>query len=339
MNILVTGGAGYIGSHTAIELLKKGCTVTILDNFSNSSPSVVDRIRILTGITPHLVCADINDTETLNSVFSIGAFNAVIHFAGVKAVGESTINPLLYYSTNVRGSISLLEVMVKHNVKTFIFSSSATVYGSPSNLPISETCATSPTNPYGRSKLSVEDVLADIYVSDNSWKIAILRYFNPVGAHQSGLLGECPTGIPNNLMPYLSQVAAGIRPELVVYGNDYPTPDGTGVRDYVHVSDLAVGHIAALEHITSLSGGTYLPINLGTGRGHSVLEVIHAFEIASGRQISYRYSDRRPGDVAQSYADVTKSNNILRWVAKKDIGDMCSDTWRWQLRNPYSYSK
>lgn len=339
MNILVTGGAGYIGSHTVIELLNNGHIVTILDNFSNSSPAILDRITLLTGVTPCLVRADVNDKETLDSTFNTSAFDAVMHFAGVKAVGESTINPLLYYSTNVCGSIALLQAMQKYKVTTFIFSSSATVYGSPSQFPIAETCATNPTNPYGRSKLSVEDLLADIYSSDNTWKIAILRYFNPVGAHESGLIGECPAGIPNNLMPYLSQVAAGIRPEVIVYGSDYPTPDGTGIRDYIHVSDLAIGHIAALDHISSSSHGVYLPMNLGTGRGYSVLEIIQAFEIACGRKIPYRYSERRPGDIAQSYADVSRSNELLRWVAKKDITDMCSDVWRWQIRNPQGYAQ
>jgi UDP-glucose 4-epimerase len=337
MKILVTGGAGYIGSHTTLHLLKTGHDVVIIDNFSNSSPTVIDRIKKLAHITPTLVEGDILDLPFLNNLFSDHEFDAVIHFAGVKAVGESVADPLLYYQTNVTGSLNLLSAMKSYNVKRFIFSSSATVYGSPTSLPISETAVKAPTNPYGNSKYIVEQALEDLFKSDKDWRIVSLRYFNPVGADESGLIGEHPRGVPNNLMPFISQVACGTRDKLLVFGNDYPTHDGTGVRDYIHVSDLAEGHVAALNFISNSNNGIFCPANLGAGKGYSVLDLIEAFEKVSNKKILYSVAERRPGDIATSFADPRKANNLFEWYAKKGILEMCADTWRWQSKNPNGY--
>jgi len=326
MKILVTGGAGYIGSHTVIELLAAGMDVTIIDNLCNSKASVLDRIEAVAGRRPGFVQADIRDRDALKSALS--GCGAVIHFAGLKAVGESVAMPIEYYDNNVSGSVTLFEAMRDANVKTLVFSSSATVYGDPASVPIREDFPLSATNPYGRSKLMIEDVLRDVAKADSSWRIALLRYFNPVGAHVSGTLGEDPNGIPNNLMPYVSQVAVGKLAQLSVFGNDYPTPDGTGVRDYIHVVDLAPGHLAALGALARHAG--VLTVNLGTGRGYSVLEMVRAFEQASGRPVPYRVASRRPGDIAQCYADPGLAKHLLGWQAERGIDAMCADTWRWQ---------
>lgn len=326
MKILVTGGAGYIGSHTVVELLAAGFDVTILDNFSNSKASVIDRIEAIAGRRPALVAGDIRERATLMEALS--GCGAVIHFAGLKAVGESVAKPIEYYDNNVSGSVTLFEAMRDTGVKTLVFSSSATVYGDPASVPIQEHFPLSATNPYGRSKLMIEDMLRDIAKADESWRIALLRYFNPVGAHASGTLGEDPNGIPNNLMPYVSQVAVGKLEELAVFGNDYPTPDGTGVRDYIHVVDLALGHLAALGALAKAPG--LLTVNLGTGRGYSVLEMVRAFEQASGRPVPYRIAPRRPGDIAQCYADPALAAQLLGWKAERGIDAMCADSWRWQ---------
>ncbi len=328
-NILVTGGAGYIGSHTCVELLAAGHNLLVIDNFSNSKPAVVKRIEQISGRSVPFLEVDIRDRGALRDVFRQHAIDAVIHFAGLKAVGESVAQPLRYYDNNISGSITLFEVMVESGVKTLVFSSSATVYGDPHSVPIREDFPLSATNPYGRSKLMLEDMLRDIARSDESWRIALLRYFNPVGAHESGILGEDPNDIPNNLMPYISQVAVGKLAQLSVFGNDYPTPDGTGVRDYIHVVDLARGHRAALQALSEQSGGV-LTVNLGTGKGYSVLDVISAFERASGRPVPYRIAPRRDGDVAQCYADPSLANELLGWHAERDLETMCRDAWRWQ---------
>lgn len=333
MNILVTGGAGYIGSHTCVELLQAGHSVFIVDNFSNSSPVVIERLSAIAGRAPNVVRADIRDRAAMERVFSSNRFDAVIHFAGLKAVGESVDEPILYYENNVVGSLLLFETMAAHGVKAIVFSSSATVYGDPASVPIREDFPLSPTNPYGRSKWMVEEILRDISRSDSSWKIALLRYFNPVGAHESGQIGEDPQGTPNNLLPYISQVAVGRLRELSVFGNDYPTQDGTGVRDYIHVVDLARGHLAALEHI----GSGAVAINLGTGCGYSVLEMIRAFEEASGRRIPFRIASRRPGDISTCYADPSLADKILGWRARFGLREMCVDAWRWQHMNPEGY--
>lgn len=337
MKLLVTGGAGYIGSHTALHLLNSGHDVTIFDNLSNSSAIAVERIASLSSKRPELIVGDILDSTTLHEAFSKTKFDAAIHFAGVKAVGESVADPLLYYQTNVTGTLNLLSAMKTHSVKRIIFSSSATVYGSPKTLPITENADTQPTNPYGRSKLIVEQILQDLFISDPEWRIASLRYFNPVGADASGLIGEHPSGVPNNLMPFVSQVACGIRERLSVFGQDYPTLDGTGVRDYIHVSDLADGHLAALNYISSIDQGCFLPANLGAGKGYSVLELISAFEQASCREIPYTIVDRRPGDIATSYADPALANKLFGWFANRGIQEMCADTWRWQSNNQNGY--
>jgi len=333
VNILVTGGAGYIGSHTCVELLQAGHSVFIVDNFSNSSPVVIERLSAIAGRAPNVVRADIRDRAAMERVFSSNRFDAVIHFAGLKAVGESVDEPILYYENNVVGSLLLFETMAAHGVKAIVFSSSATVYGDPASVPIREDFPLSPTNPYGRSKWMVEEILRDISRSDSSWKIALLRYFNPVGAHESGQIGEDPQGTPNNLLPYISQVAVGRLRELSVFGNDYPTQDGTGVRDYIHVVDLARGHLAALEHI----GSGAVAINLGTGCGYSVLEMIRAFEEASGRRIPFRIASRRPGDISTCYADPSLADKILGWRARFGLREMCVDAWRWQHMNPEGY--
>lgn len=326
MKVLVTGGAGYIGSHTVVELLAAGFDVTILDNLSNSKVSVIDRIESIAGRRPEFVQGDIRDRTTL--LATLPGCGAVIHFAGLKAVGESVEKPIEYYDNNVAGSVTLFEAMRDTGVKTLVFSSSATVYGDPASVPIHEDFPLSATNPYGRSKLMIEEMLRDIAKPDGSWNIALLRYFNPVGAHASGTLGEDPNGIPNNLMPYVSLVAVGKLPQLSVFGNDYPTPDGTGVRDYIHVVDLALGHLAALGALAKQSG--VLTVNLGTGQGYSVLEMVHAFERASGKPVPYRIAPRRPGDIAQCYADPSLAARLLGWKAERGIQAMCTDTWRWQ---------
>ena len=330
--ILVTGGTGYIGSHTVVELLGRGETVLILDNLCNSSLKVLDRIETIAGRRPAFVQADIRDLGAVQAVFRDHDIESVVHFAGLKAVGESVVKPLAYYENNVAGTLNLLHAMTEAGVRQLVFSSSATVYGDPHTVPIREDFPLCATNPYGRTKLMIEDILRDLLVADPEWRIAILRYFNPVGAHASGLIGESPNGIPNNLMPFVSQVAVGQRSELSVFGSDYPTPDGTGVRDYIHVVDLALGHLAALDALAR-SGGM-LTVNLGTGQGYSVLDMVRAFETASGRSVPYRLVDRRPGDIASCYADPALAEAVLGWRAIRGIEEMCSDTWRWQAANP-----
>jgi len=326
--ILITGGTGYIGSHTAVELIASGHDVVIADNLSNSKVSVLDRIERISGHRPEFVKADIRQRLDLEKIFSRYRFEAVIHFAGLKAVGESVREPLKYYDNNVAGSLSLIGCMAEAGVKRIVFSSSATVYGEPPSVPIREDFPLSVRSPYGRTKLMIENILRDLVAADPDWHVGLLRYFNPVGAHPSGMIGEDPVGIPNNLMPYVAQVAIGRREELLVYGNDYPTPDGTGIRDYIHVVDLARGHLAAFNALRERAG--VLTVNLGTGCGHSVLEVIRAFGMASGKTVPYRFVGRRSGDIAQCFADPTHANEILRWQTKLGIGDMCADTWRWQ---------
>ena len=326
--ILVTGGTGYIGSHTCVVLMLAGFDVVILDNLSNSQRSVLDRVARVAGRSPVFVEGDVRDKVMLRSVLKQHDIAAVIHFAGLKAVGESIKQPLRYYDCNVAGTVTLCEAMAEKGLKTLIFSSSATVYGDPASVPIREDFPTSATNPYGRSKLMIEEILADIYKSDDSWRIARLRYFNPVGAHESGLIGEAPSGVPNNLMPYVAQVAAGKREKLSVYGDDYSTRDGTGVRDFIHVVDLAEGHLAALKYLQSMGG--MLTVNLGTGCGYSVLEMVAAFAKASGRAVPYQIVGRRPGDIGECWADPAKAAQQLGWRATRDIGAMCRDTWRWQ---------
>jgi len=339
MRILVTGGAGYIGSHTCLELLQAGYEIIVVDNLVNSQEESLKRVQQLAGKTLQFHKADLLDKEALRAIFDCagGEIEAVIHFAGLKAVGESVAEPLRYYHNNVTGTLMLLEVMSEHKVKNLVFSSSATVYGDPARVPITEDFPLSPTNPYGRSKLMIEEILRDVHRADTSWNIALLRYFNPVGAHPSGRIGESPSGIPNNLLPYISQVAVGRLAELSVFGNDYPTRDGTGVRDYIHVVDLAVGHLKALEKLAEKPG--VVTYNLGTGRGYSVLEVIEAFERASGKKIPYRITGRRPGDVATCYADPSKAQAELGWFSIRGIDEMCADTWRWQSANPNGYGE
>ncbi len=333
MRILVTGGAGYIGSHTCVQLLESGHAVLVVDNFSNSSPVVLERIKKITGKEFDFAQVDIRDKAALERIFAADRFDAVIHFAGLKAVGESVAEPTRYYDNNVTGSLVLFEVMAAHALKTIVFSSSATVYGDPASVPIREDFPLAPTNPYGRSKLMVEEILSDIARSDPAWRVTLLRYFNPAGAHQSGFIGEDPNGIPNNLIPYISQVAVGRLRELSVFGNDYPTPDGTGVRDYIHVVDLARGHLAALEKLCT--GVTIL--NLGTGCGYSVLDMVRAFEEASGCRVPYRITSRRAGDIASCYADPTLATSVLGWHAQLGLAQMCADSWRWQSMNPEGY--
>nr|BAG55466.1 UDP-glucose 4-epimerase [uncultured bacterium] len=335
MHILVTGGAGYIGSHTVLELLNAGYAVTIIDNLSNSKIQSVERVNALTGKEAAFYEADLLDPEALDKVFEANSFDAVIHFAALKAVGESVEKPLLYYRNNVAGTLNLVEAMQKHGVKNIVFSSSCTVYGNPETVPIREDAPRSAYNPYGRTKLMMEDILSDVYVADNEWNVILLRYFNPIGAHPSGQIGEDPNGIPNNLVPYIAQVAVGKRPFLRVWGNDYDTPDGTGVRDYIHVVDLARGHLAALDKLADKPGvGAY---NLGTGRGYSVLEVLAAFEKACGKPLPHEIMARRPGDAAQAYADPAYAEQELGWKAEFDIDRMCEDHWRWQAQNPNGY--
>lgn len=335
MSILVTGGAGYIGSHTVVLLLQAGLDVVVFDNLCNSHPEVFNRIETITGKRPHFVEGDIRDKAALSKVFSEHSIESVIHFAGLKAVGESVAKPLMYYQNNVEGSLNLFDVMAQHNCKRIVFSSSATVYGDPASVPIREHFPLSATNPYGQSKLMIENILRDIAVSDPSWQISLLRYFNPVGAHESGLIGEDPNGMPNNLMPFVAQVAIGRREKLSVFGGDYPTVDGTGVRDYIHVVDLAAGHLKALEALNPEHGCQ--AYNLGTGNGYSVLQVVKAFAKASGREIPYEIAPRRPGDIATCYADPAYSAEKLGWTAHFDLARMVTDHWRWQSQNPNGF--
>ncbi|MFZ5523324.1 MAG: UDP-glucose 4-epimerase GalE [Pseudomonadota bacterium] len=326
--ILITGGTGYIGSHTVVEMMLAGFDTLIVDNFCNSKATVLGRIEQIVGRRPKFVEADIRDRQAMLALFARHRFDAVIHFAGLKSVGESVAQPLRYYDNNIHGGLVLFETMAEAGVKTLVFSSSATVYGDPHAVPIREDFPLSTTNPYGRSKLIIEDILRDIAHADSSWRMALLRYFNPVGAHESGLIGEDPHGVPNNLMPYIAKVAAGNLAELSVFGNDYPTHDGTGVRDYIHVVDLARGHIAALKALKVAEG--VLTVNLGTGQGYSVLDVVRAFEAASGRKVPYRIVGRRPGDIATCYADPSLAKTLLGWQAQYGIDEMCRDAWRWQ---------
>jgi UDP-glucose 4-epimerase len=335
--ILVTGGAGYIGSHTCVELLEAGYELVVLDNFSNSKPESLKRVERITGKSVKLIEGDVRNCDLLREIFSSNKIDGVIHFAGLKAVGESVQKPLTYYDNNVSGSIILAEVMAEFGIHILVFSSSATVYGNPEILPISENATVGQTtNPYGGSKLMVEQIYTDLAKSNAAWKIALLRYFNPVGAHSSGTIGEDPSDIPNNLMPYISQVAVGRREKLTVFGDDYETVDGTGVRDYIHVVDLAKGHVKALAWLQNQTGAHIF--NLGTGRGYSVLEIVKAFELASCRSIPYQIAKRRAGDVAEVYADCSKAEKEFNWKAERDIDVMCQDAWHWQEKNPLGYS-
>lgn len=333
--ILVTGGAGYIGSHTVVALMEQGYEPVIVDNFSNSSSRVVERITQICNRTPKLVEADIRDVKTLNQVFEAHRIDAVIHFAGLKAVGESVADPIRYYENNVQGALQLIKVMAQHGCRNLVFSSSATVYGKATEMPISEHARLEATNPYGWTKLMIEQILRDVCVSDPAWRVALLRYFNPVAAHQSGLIGEDPNGTPNNLVPYVAQVAVGRRDHVSVFGDDYDTQDGTGVRDYIHVLDLADAHLSALRALADLDGCR--AFNIGTGKGYSVLEIIRAFSKAAGREIPYQVGPRRSGDVATSYADVARTENELGWQAKYGLAQMMEDHWRWQSQNPQGY--
>jgi UDP-glucose 4-epimerase len=337
LTILVTGGAGYIGSHTCVELLNAGYQVVIIDNFCNSKPEVINRIQKITDKTATLIQGDVRDKSLLRTVFKQHPIKTVIHFAGLKAVAESVANPLRYYDNNVLGSLALVEVMAEFNVKKLVFSSSATVYGFSDTKPIPETAPLSPFNPYGHTKRMVEQILEDLSVSDSAWNIALLRYFNPVGAHESGMIGEDPNGIPNNLMPYVSQVAAGKLKQLSIFGNDYPTADGTGVRDYIHVVDLALGHVAAVEVLNKSCG--LITVNLGAGHGYSVLELVHTFQEVTGKAIPYKIVERRAGDIAMYFADATLAKQKLAWQTQRDLADICRDTWRWQSQNPQGYSE
>ena len=335
MAILITGGAGYIGSHTCVELLNEGYEIVVLDNLTNSKVDALDRVRQITAKNFKFYQTDLLNKVDLQNIFSENDIEAVIHFAGLKAVGESVLIPLHYYHNNITGTLILCEVMEEFGVNNMVFSSSATVYGTQEQVPLSENSPLRATNPYGRTKLMIEDILQDVHVSNKNWSIALLRYFNPVGAHSSGQIGEDPNGIPNNLIPYITQVAVGKLSELRVFGNDYATHDGTGVRDYIHVVDLAAGHLKALEKVTTSSGVS--AYNLGTGKGYSVLDMIHAFEKVTDRKIPYRIIDRRPGDIGISYADPTKAQRELNWVAQKGLEEMCSDSWRWQSNYPNGY--
>jgi len=338
MSLLITGGTGYIGSHTVVELLQSSNQqdIIIVDNLSNSSTKVLERIERITDKTVTFIQADICDINALEEVFTEHNIKAVIHFAGLKAVGESNEIPLAYYQNNVSGTVTLLQVMAKHNVKNLVFSSSATVYGNNVS-PLNETMSTSATNPYGQTKLMVENILFDLAKSDSEWSISCLRYFNPIGAHESGLIGENPNGIPNNLLPYVAQVAVGRLPQLQVFGDDYDTPDGTGVRDYIHVVDLAIGHVKALESLIDIQGCQ--PINIGTGNGTSVLEIVNSFKDISGRDIPYAIVPRRAGDIGTVYADATLANTLLGWQAERNLNAMIKDTWRWQSENPNGFEK
>ncbi|MBP3913220.1 MAG: UDP-glucose 4-epimerase GalE [Lachnospiraceae bacterium] len=336
MKILVTGGTGFIGSHTVVELINEGYDVVIVDNLYNSKAMVVDRIEEITGVRPVFYEADVLDRETMNEIFDKEDIGAVIHFAGYKAVGESTRMPIEYYHNNIGSTLTLCDVMRKHGVKKIVFSSSATVYGDPAFVPITEECPLGETtNPYGATKSMQERILTDIWKSDNEWRVMLLRYFNPIGAHESGKIGEDPKGIPNNLLPYVAQVASGKLEKVHVFGNDYPTPDGTGVRDYIHVVDLAKGHVSAIRGMEKLEGVNIF--NLGTGVGYSVLDIIKAFDKACGKELPYVIDPRRPGDVAECYSDPSKAEAMLGWRAEKGIEDMCADAWNWQSKNPEGY--
>lgn len=338
MKILVTGGTGFIGSHTVVELQKAGYEVVIVDNLYNSKEIVLDRIETITGKRPTFYDLDVNDREGLNKVFDKEDIGAVIHFAGYKAVGESTRKPIEYYANNLGSTLVLCDVMRNHGCKRIVFSSSATVYGNPAFVPITEECPLGvTTNPYGESKSMQERILTDIFKSDNEWSVMLLRYFNPIGAHESGLMGEDPKGIPNNLLPYVAQVAAGKLEKVHVFGNDYDTPDGTGVRDYIHVVDLAKGHVKAIQGFEKLNGVNIF--NLGTGVGYSVLDIIHAFAKACGKEIPYVIDPRRPGDIATCYSDPAKAKEVLGWTAEKTLEDMCRDAWNWQSKNPDGYGE
>jgi UDP-glucose 4-epimerase len=336
--ILITGGAGYIGSHTCIELIEAGYDIVVYDNLSNSSLEALRRVEHIVGRSIEFIEGDILDSTLLHQAFKANDFFGVIHFAGLKAVGESVAKPLLYYKNNVTGTLNLLEVMQQHKVKNFVFSSSATVYGDPETLPIVETAKRSCTNPYGQSKLTVEYILEDLAKSDPSWNIISLRYFNPVGAHKSGQIGEDPNDIPNNLMPYISQVAVGKLKQLSIFGNDYDTNDGTGVRDFIHVVDLAKGHASALAYLSNNESIGFLPINLGSGKGTSVLELVAAFIESTDKEVPYQFVARRPGDIASCYASADRAQKLLNWSAKLSIVDMCRDTWLWQSMNPNGYT-
>lgn len=335
--ILITGGAGYIGSHTCVELLNESYEIIVADNFSNSKPQVLERVRKITGKDFPFYNIDVCDKNALAKIFTEQDVEAVIHFAGFKSVGESVSKPLEYYKNNIISTLSLCEEMQKAGIFKFVFSSSATVYGDPDIVPISEEAPLHVTNPYGRTKLIIEEILRDLSFSDKRWSIVLLRYFNPVGAHESGLIGEDPNGIPNNILPYISQVAIGKLEYLNVYGDDYPTPDGTGVRDYIHVTDLAKGHCSALDYCSKNNG--VVAVNLGTGNGYSVFDLLHAFEKASGKKIPYKITSRRPGDVAKCYAEPTKAKELFNWTAKHDLDRMCEDSWRWQSMNPTGYDE
>ncbi|MEG0691628.1 MAG: UDP-glucose 4-epimerase GalE [Oscillospiraceae bacterium] len=335
MSILVTGGAGYIGSHTCVELLDAGYDIVVVDNFVNSCAESIKRVEKITGKAVKFYEADIGDEKAMDDIFNTENIDSVIHFAGLKAVGESVYKPLEYYQNNVTGTLVLCDVMRKHNVKNIVFSSSATVYGNPHTVPIKEDFPLSVTNPYGRTKLMLEEIFRDLYVADNEWNIVLLRYFNPIGAHKSGLIGENPKGIPNNLTPYITQVAVGKLDCLGVFGDDYDTVDGSGVRDYIHVVDLALGHIRAIEKLKEKKG--VLTYNLGTGVGYSVIQMVKAFKAASGKEIKYEVKPRRAGDIATCYADATKAKEELSWEAKCGLKEMCEDSWRWQSNNPNGY--
>ena len=334
-NILVTGGAGYIATHTEVELLNRGFNVIAFDNMVNSCDESIKRVEKITDKKIKFYNADMRDRAAMEKIFSENEIDSVIHFAGLKAVGESVRKPLEYYDNNIYGTLVLLETMRAHDVKKIVFSSSATVYGTPERLPLDEDCSLSTTNPYGSTKLMLETVMKDLYTSDNTWDIILLRYFNPVGAHESGLIGEDPKGIPNNLTPYIAQVACGKLKEINVFGNDYDTPDGTGVRDYIHVVDLAIGHVKAIEKVNEAGVHIY---NLGTGNGYSVLDVIHAFEKACGKKLPYKICPRRAGDIATCYANADKAKRELGWVAERGIDEMCASLWKWQTMNPDGYN-
>jgi UDP-glucose 4-epimerase len=337
MNILVTGGAGYIGSHTCVELLNAGYGVIVIDNLYNSNQKAIDRIEQITGKKVKFYENDVLDRDALEKIFSENSIDAVIHFAGLKAVGESVHKPIEYYHTNIGGTLTLVDVMREHNCRNIIFSSSATVYGDPAEIPISENCPKGTcTNPYGWTKWMQEQILTDIHTADPSWNVILLRYFNPIGAHKSGLIGEDPKGIPNNLLPYVAQVAIGKLPQINVFGDDYDTPDGTGVRDYIHVVDLARGHVKAVERLAK-NDGVFI-CNLGTGKGYSVLDVIHAFEKACGHKLKYEIKPRRDGDIATCYCNPEKAKKELGWTAEYTLDDMCADSWRWQTMNPDGYN-
>lgn len=336
MSILITGGAGYIGSHAAVELLNNGYDISVFDNLSNSNVQSLERIKNLTGKDFTFFKGNILERESLEETFRLNNIEAVMHFAGLKAVGESVARPLEYYQTNFIGTVNLFDAMKKYDVKKFVFSSSATVYGDPERVPIDETAKRTATNPYGRTKLMIEQLLEDLFLADSSWRIATLRYFNPIGAHESGRIGENPTGFPNNLMPFINQVAAGRREKLQIFGDDYETPDGTGVRDYIHVVDLAKGHLKALGYLDSNEG--IETFNLGTGNGYSVLELVKTFEEVNSIRIPYEVVGRRPGDIAVCYANAEKAEKLLGWKAEKGLEEMCKDSWRWQSNNPNGYA-